>query len=112
MTKATHRPLTGRSPSGARANRSPVRTAALLLTAGLAALALPALADGPPGGNGNRFGIETLSTPADRVSGGQVLVQITLPGQPRNRPLKISLNGQDVSAAFKPGASATRWSAW
>src|SRR5690348_390365 len=49
------------------------------------------------------FGIETISTRADRVSGGDVLVKVTFKHDNRNHPLQITLNGRDVSAAFRPG---------
>lgn len=44
--------------------------------------------------------IQTLSTHADRVSGGDVLVQITLKG---NHPVVITLNGFDISSMFRAG---------
>ena len=46
--------------------------------------------------------IKTLSTHADRVSGGDVLVQITLD---QNQAVAVTLNGNDVSSAFHPGAT-------
>jgi hypothetical protein len=45
--------------------------------------------------------ITTLSTRADRVSGGDVLVQIT---QTDNAATPVALNGNDVSAAFRAGS--------
>src|SRR6266851_7963159 len=56
-----------------------------------------------------RIEIRTLSTRADRVSGGDVLIEIvaTQPTQPTRptRPTRpnVTLNGHDVSAAFHPG---------
>ena len=47
--------------------------------------------------------IKTLSTHADRVSGGDVLVQITLD---QSQAVAVTLNGNDVSSAFHPGATA------
>jgi Tannase-like family of unknown function (DUF6351) len=44
--------------------------------------------------------INTLSTRADRVSGGDALVQIT---QDNNAATPVTLNGNDVSAAFRAG---------
>ena len=52
----------------------------------------------------NDFGVETISTRADRVSGGDVLVKVTYKHDNRNHPLQITLNGHDVSGAFHPGA--------
>jgi hypothetical protein len=51
----------------------------------------------------NGYGIETISTHADRVSGGDVLVKINYKHDNRNHPLEISLNGRDVTATFRPG---------
>jgi len=48
--------------------------------------------------------IRTLSTRADRVSGGDVLVEITNVREERKHPLQIMLNGRDVTAAFRPGS--------
>jgi Tannase-like family of unknown function (DUF6351) len=45
--------------------------------------------------------IRTLSTHADRVSGGDVLVEITLANA--NLPFVVFLNGRNVSDAFHPG---------
>jgi hypothetical protein len=49
------------------------------------------------------YGAETISTRADRVSGGDVLVRINYKHANRNHPLQITLNGRDVSGAFRPG---------
>src|SRR2546422_993052 len=46
--------------------------------------------------------IKTLSTHADRVSGGDVLVQITLD---QSQPVVVTLNGVNVSSAFHPGTA-------
>ena len=49
----------------------------------------------------DRFAIRTLSTQPDRISGGDVLVEISVPR--RSGRLIISLNGRDVSSAFRAG---------
>ncbi|MSO73143.1 MAG: hypothetical protein EXQ84_05980 [Rhodospirillaceae bacterium] len=46
--------------------------------------------------------IKTLSTRSDRVSGGDVLVEIT---QSDDAAMPVTLNGVDVSKAFKAGAA-------
>lgn len=69
----------------------------VLVAAALAAFAAAAYADG--GG----LEIRTLSTPAERVSGGDVLVEIA---NARKGAPKVRLNGRDVSAAFRPGERA------
>ena len=48
--------------------------------------------------------IRTLSTHADRVTGSNVLVQISLPRQPRKGGLIVSLNGRVVTGAFRETA--------
>src|SRR5262249_21751962 len=55
--------------------------------------------DSPPSDGG----IKTLSSRPDLVSGGDVLVQITLKHVNRNHPVTITLNGHDVASAFRPG---------
>ncbi len=52
---------------------------------------------------GHDLEILTLSTRPDTVSGGDVLVQVNVPGNvPLNR-VTVNLNGLDVTAAFRPG---------
>src|SRR6266851_5694263 len=51
---------------------------------------------------GNGLTISTLSGAADRVSGGDALVEITFQ---RGDHLTIRLNGHDVSSAFHPGSA-------
>jgi len=51
----------------------------------------------------NRFVIKTLSGDADRVSGGDALVEITLP--PRERTVTVTLNGSNITDEFRPGQS-------
>ncbi|HZR07381.1 MAG TPA: DUF6351 family protein [Myxococcales bacterium] len=48
--------------------------------------------------------MRTLSTHADRVSGGDVLVEISLPRAPRKGDVIVSLNGQVVTGAFRETA--------
>jgi hypothetical protein len=70
-----------------------------VLAASFAAFSTVASGDPPP----SDVGIKTLSTRANLVSGGDVLVQITLKHENRNHPVTITLNGHDVSGAFHPG---------
>jgi len=49
------------------------------------------------------FKIRTLSTHADRVSGGDVLVEIGVPQAKGKRPLVVTLNGRDITGAFRAG---------
>lgn len=48
------------------------------------------------------YGLKTLSTRADAVSGEDVLVSVTAP--PADR-IKVTLNGKDVTSAFGPAAN-------
>src|SRR5262249_14907964 len=50
----------------------------------------------------SRIDIQTLSTRPNLVSGGDVLIKVALPAGTRADQLKVSLNGRDVTAAFKP----------
>src|SRR6267378_4580552 len=49
------------------------------------------------------FQIRTLSTHADRVSGGDVLVEISVPQAKGKHPLEITLNGRDITGTFRAG---------
>ncbi len=51
------------------------------------------------------FGIRTLSTHPDRVSGGDVLVEIRFRHADPKHPLVVTLNGHDISSTFRPGES-------
>jgi hypothetical protein len=77
------------------------RKAASFAAAGLAAATLVAL----PGCGGNDSGpgapaVQILSSKAEHVSGGDALIDITVPAGAG--ALSAKLNGSDVSAAFKP----------
>ena len=45
--------------------------------------------------------VRTISTRAEAVSGGEVLVQIAVPRGVASDRLTVSLNGRDVRAAFR-----------
>ena len=70
-----------------------------ILAASFAAFSTVASGDPPP----SDVGIKTLSARPDLVSGGDVLVQITLKHVNRNHPVTITLNGHDVASVFRPG---------
>lgn len=86
---------------GARNRRLLDRTTAVAAAVAIVVLAVGA--DSVSAKQDKGYGIETISTRADRVSGGDVLVKITYKHDNRNHPLKITLNGRDVSGAFRPG---------
>jgi hypothetical protein len=48
------------------------------------------------------YGIEAISTHANLVSGGDVLLKITFKHDNQKHPLLITLNGRDVSSVFRP----------
>jgi hypothetical protein len=50
------------------------------------------------------YGIEAVSTHANLVTAGDVLLQINYKHDNKNHPLSITLNGHDVSGAFHPGS--------
>ncbi len=78
----------------------------LLAAALAAALALPIASTLAAPAANSQFGVRTLSTHADRVSGGNVLVEVSYPHANAKTPLSIQLNGQDVSGAFRAGEAA------
>ena len=74
---------------------------AALLVTGVATYSIGTSAQGKPDDPPAKSAIRTLSTHADRVSGGDVLVEITLANA--NLPFVVFLNGQNVTDAFRPG---------
>jgi hypothetical protein len=76
----------------------------------LLATCMMGLVAGSPGaladGRDEEFGIRTLSTRADMVSGGDVLVQIDVPSNVDPGDVQVDLNGRDVTDAFHAGAIA------
>ncbi len=77
---------------------------AVLLATALAPLGRQARADDD---GAQSLQIQTLSTHADRVSGGNVVVQISLPRAPRKGDVTVSLNGRVVTGAFRQTAPGT-----
>ena len=77
-----------------RALRCSILTGAAATIATCAALATPAAAAA--------IEIRTLSSRADTVTGGDALVEISLPPALRGRAPKVTVGGRDVSAAFEP----------
>jgi hypothetical protein len=48
--------------------------------------------------------IEALSTRADLVTGGDVLVAVRVPDKVKLKHVSVSLNGSDITDAFRPDA--------
>ena len=74
------------------------------LSAAIAVLALASSSSAQSSKAG--FELRTLSTRADLVSGGDVLVQVVVPATVASGKLAVSVNGRDVSADFKLSARA------
>ena len=71
------------------------------LVAATSALAVAASRTAEP----TRLAITALSTDAQRVTGGDVLLQVTMPAAANFASLKVTANGKDVTAAFRETAS-------
>src|SRR3954471_9372577 len=50
-----------------------------------------------------KFDIRTVSSRADLVSGGNTLVEISVPGGLPLRNVRVHVDGRDVTSAFRPG---------
>src|SRR5205085_10148876 len=93
-------PIQQRIGAGVVRVSSRIRSASLFSTAcsvGVTAFALACAANVAAA----VLDIKTLSTRPDRVSGGDVLVQIT---QDNNAATPASLNGADVTSVFRAGS--------
>jgi hypothetical protein len=88
------------------AGRRLVAAVAGLLVAGTSVIAAPGGAAGgpppasPPGHDGNRLQITVLSGRPDQVSGGDALVQVSVPVRMDPDQVTVELNGDDVTDAF------------
>jgi hypothetical protein len=51
------------------------------------------------------FAIRTVSSRADVVSGGQALVEVSVPGKLPLHHVRIAVDGRDVTAAFRLGSA-------
>ena len=59
-----------------------------------------------PGGDSNQFEIRTLSNRADLISGGDALVEVSVPKTVPLHQVTLFLNGLDVTGAFRTDATA------
>jgi hypothetical protein len=73
--------------------------------AGIASVGAPAGAAGPDqaGPPGDTFEVEVLSSRPDQVSGGDALVQVTVPRTVPLNQVIVSVDGRDVTDSFSPG---------
>ena len=83
------------------------RFAAIGVLAVLTALTVPVTAQ-QKAGAASALEIQALSTRAEMVTGGDVLLQIAGPANLSAKTLIVRVNGKDVSSAFKPSPSAVR----
>src|SRR5918994_129299 len=90
--------------AGGRRRRSFPAALALGIAAAAAATAPARAATGSAdgGGNGNSFEITVLSSRPDQVSGGDALVEVSVPRSVRVDDVTITVDGVDVTAAFAP----------
>src|SRR5579871_4665176 len=58
---------------------------------------------------GSGYKITTVSGRPDKISGGDVLVRVTVPANVAPGQASIRLNGQDVTAAFHPDSDPHVW---
>lgn len=65
-------------------------------------------AQGVGGGSSQRFSIKTLGNRADLISNGDALTEIEVPAKVALDRVKVTLNGQDISAAFGAVDGAAR----
>jgi len=72
------------------------------------ALAAAAFGTAQATGDSRDFEIRTLSSRANTVSGGDVLVEVSLPRYVRSRDVVVRLNGRDVSAQLSADASGRK----
>src|SRR4051812_44376586 len=78
------------------------RRGAAALVAAFAALG--AIAPAAIGKSRDAVPIEVLSTHADKVTGGDVLVAVQVPDKVKAKHFSVLRNGDDVTAVFKPDA--------
>ena len=107
VMRLDRRSLSEERPKGGKAMRrlyQPKKSSSVLAV--LFAAAIVFLLGGPaahadPGAH--KAEIRTLSTRPDTVSGGDVLVQVDVPSSVRLTDVRVTLNGRDVTGAFRPG---------
>jgi hypothetical protein len=76
------------------------RRVLLLVVVALGLLSAPAAGEAASHANGGLPEIRVLSNRADLVSGGDVLVEVVLPGRVDPDTVRVSLDGTDVTSAF------------
>ncbi|HWL66111.1 MAG TPA: DUF6351 family protein [Actinomycetota bacterium] len=85
------------------ANNARNRFALLGLLLGLLATTIPSLPSASAAGRAVK--IRTLSNRADLISGGDALIQVSVPAGASTSDIRLSLNGKDVTGAFQEGSN-------
>src|SRR5258708_14151250 len=85
---------------------APIFGETVVALAGLGTAPLAWADDGDHEDRRNDFGISTLSTKPDLVSGGDVLVRIDVPRKVSLQSVRVELNGRNISGAFRADAAA------
>jgi hypothetical protein len=83
-------------------SKSIIGVTAVIVCALTGAILLVASQTAAPG----RVEIRAVSTRPELVSGGDVLIEVLMPGDARGGRLTLAVNGRDTTAAFKPGRHA------
>lgn len=83
--------------------RRVVAVAASVAVAGVGLVA----AESASAHGGNQFRITVLSGAPDQVTGGDALVEVAVPRKVRTRDVRITLDGEDVTAAFDASTDRT-----
>jgi hypothetical protein len=86
------------------------RLAVVVVTTIVTSLALPAgvaPAASEPSSRQHRFEVTVLSSRPDQVSGGDALVEVTVPRTVPLHKVEVQLNGEDVSSVFSRGDGRT-----
>src|SRR6202022_2782177 len=97
---------TAESRRGPYLGRGAAHSAATLMLAAFGTLVTCLSIIGAESGP-SRTAIQTPSTAASRVTGGEVLVQITMPPGTPVQSVKVTVAGRDVTDSFRPATSNT-----
>ena len=88
---------------GSRPRRRGLRIAVLALAVAATPVATAPAGGAPRDRGGSRFEIAVLSSRPEQVSGGDALVEVTVPRRQATDEVRITVGGTDVTAAFAEG---------
>ncbi|MGH9235806.1 MAG: DUF6351 family protein [Acidimicrobiales bacterium] len=89
------------------AGRRFVAAAAGAVMAGTSVVGTGAAGGSPADRDGNRFEVTVLSSAPDQVSGGDALIEVSVPSGTPSDAVRITVGGTDVTSAFAPGDDGT-----